>query len=125
VSARKPQRSQPSPRRKAGRPAARKTKRKTAFRLVVEAQEMHVSYEPNWSTGEFACGHFEFRSPCDPPRRIIVSETGYLSHFAPMAEIEASASPEDYALEIVRAVIAHDKKGKRSDSETDMVSLFL
>ena len=85
---------------------------------------MLVSFEPNWSTGEFPFGHFEFCSPYDPPRRTIVSETGYLSHFAPMAEIEASASPEDYAREFVRAVIDHDKKRKRSAPEREQLSLF-
>jgi hypothetical protein len=124
MSARKPKGSQPSPRRKAGRTPARKSKRKIEFRLVVEAQEMLVSYEPNWSEGDFACGHFEFRSPYHPPRRIIVSETGYRSHFAPMADIEASASPEDYAREIVRAAIDHDKKRKGSASEKEQLSLF-
>lgn len=124
MSARKPKGSQSSPRRKAGRTPARKPKRKIAFRLVVDAQEMLVSYEPNWSSGEFAFGHFEFRSPYDPPRRIIVSETGYRSHFAPMADIKASASPEDYAREIVRAVIDDDKKRKRPASEQEQLSLF-
>ena len=124
MSARKPQRSQPSPRRKAGRTAARKLSGKIEFRLVVEAQEILVSFEPNWSSGEFAFGHFEFRSPYDPPRRIIVSETGYRSHFAPMADIEASASPEDYAREIVSAFIDDNKKCKRSAPEKEQLSLF-
>jgi hypothetical protein len=49
MSTRTTKHSQNSPRRKAGRVAARKRKHKVRFRLVVEAQEMLVSYEPNWS----------------------------------------------------------------------------
>ena len=97
--------AQRSPRRKAGRKAVRKAKRTVTFRLVVEAQEMIVTYEPNWSEGEFAFGHFEFRSPCDPPRRIVVSETGYLSHFAPMEEIASIGGPEAFAKAYVEAVL--------------------
>jgi hypothetical protein len=41
-------------------------------------------------------GHFEFRSPHEPPRRIPISETGYRSHFAPMDDVEASTSPQEY-----------------------------
>ena len=66
---------------------------------------MVVEYQPNWMSGEFACGHFEFRSPHDAPRRIPVSETGYLSHFAPMDEIIAFGGPEDYARAFVRHVL--------------------
>ena len=106
-------------------PSRREAKKRfITFTLVIEAQEMIVTFEPNWSSGEFAFGHFEFRSPYDPPRRIIVSESGYRSHFAPMADIEASASPEDYAREIVSAVIDDDKKRKRPASEKEQLSLF-
>jgi hypothetical protein len=45
-----------------------------SFTLVIEAQEMIVTYQPNWMTD---VGHFEFRSPEEPARRIPVSETGY------------------------------------------------
>jgi hypothetical protein len=41
------------------------------FTLVIEAQEMIVTYQPNWMTD---VGHFEFRSPHEPARRIPVSE---------------------------------------------------
>ena len=85
---------------------------------------MIVSYEPNWSDGEFACGHFEFRSPHEPPRRIPLSETGYRSHFAPMSEIAQYAKPEDYALEFVRACLdTATKTGDRTPSP-DQLSLF-
>ena len=112
MSAPKPGRRERSPRRKAGRTAVPKPKRKVAFRLVVEAQEMLVEYEPNWSDGEFACGHFEFKSPHTPPRRIAISETGYQSHFAPMAEIEAYESPEAFARAYVESVLNASQKGK-------------
>lgn len=113
-----------SPRRKAGRAPARKAKRKIAFRLVVEAQKMLVSYEPNWSGGEFAYGHFEFRSPHEPPRPIVVSETGYLSHFAPMGEVESAANPERYARDFVLAVLDSGSKARREASESGQLSLF-
>ena len=47
-------------------------KRRMTFTLVIEAQKMIVSYEPDWMTD---MGFFEFRSPHKPPRRIPVSDT--------------------------------------------------
>jgi hypothetical protein len=87
------------PSRKKAPPA---TRRRMTFTITVEAQEMRVSYEPHWMHD---VGHFEFRSPHKPARRIPVSETGYRSHFAPMAEVEAEASPQDYARAIVLAML--------------------
>jgi hypothetical protein len=124
MSAPKPGRRERSPRRKAGRTAVPKPKRKIAFRLVVEAQEMLVKYEPNWSEGEFACGHFEFKSPHKPPRRIAISETGYQSHFAPMAEIEACESPEAFARAYVESVLNASQKGKSRTTDRKQLSLF-
>lgn len=98
-----------APRRKAGS-VARKEPKKKRFTLTVEGQEMRVSYTPNWSTGEFAYGHFEFESPFDPPRRIPVSETGYLSHFAPMGDIRTADSPLDYARAYVETVLCLGQK---------------
>jgi hypothetical protein len=124
MSAPKPGRRERSPRREAGRTAVPKPKRKIAFRLVVEAQEMLVEYEPNWSEGEFACGHFEFKSPHKPPRRIAISETGYQSHFAPMAEIDAYESPEAYARAYVESVLNAFQKGKSRMTDRKQLSLF-
>ena len=87
----------PSRRRKA-RPA--KAGRKT-FTITVEAQPMVVSYQPLRS----GYGHFEFRSPYKPPRRIPVSETGYRSHFASMADVKESRSPQDFAREYALALL--------------------
>jgi hypothetical protein len=87
----------PSRRRKA-RPA--KAGRKT-FTITVEAQPMVVSYQPLRS----GYGHFEFRSPYKPPRRIPVSETGYRSHFASMADVKESRSPQDFAREFASALL--------------------
>ncbi len=53
-----------------------RTRKKITFRLTVEAQEMVVDYKPHYLKD---VGHFEFRSPHEPPRRIPVSETGYRS----------------------------------------------
>jgi hypothetical protein len=67
------------------------------FSITVVAQEIAVSYEPHWMTDiEF----FEFRSPREPRRPIPISETGYRSHFAAMMDVEAAASPQDFAREI-------------------------
>jgi len=114
--------AQRSPRRKAGRKAVRKAKRTVTFLLVVEAQEMIVTYEPNWSEGEFAFGHFEFHSPHEPPRRIPVSETGYRSHFASMEEIASFEGPEAFAKAYVEAMLRRTQP--RSALGTDQLSLF-
>ena len=80
-------------------PSPRKAKKRAiTFTLVVEAQEMIVKYVPDWMVD---MGQFEFRSPHKPARRIPVSESGYRSHFARMADVEASASPQDYARDYV------------------------
>lgn len=114
LSSRKPRKR---PHRKVRAPARPKAKM-ISFRLVVEAQEMVVSYRPNYFAGQ---GHLEFRSPCDPPRRIPVSQTGYLSHFAPMEEIEAAPSVEAYA----RAVaLAMTEQKARPPSDPDQLRLF-
>jgi hypothetical protein len=99
----------PSRRRKA--PPAKR--RRLNFSLTVEAQPMLVSYEPHWMRD---VGHFEFRSAHKPARRIPVSETGYRSHFAPMAEVEAAASPQDYARAVVLAALA-SKQPKPQDPQ--------
>jgi hypothetical protein len=85
----------PSRRRKA-RPA--RTRRKT-FTITVEAQPMFVSYQPLRS----GYGHFEFRSPHKPPRRIPVSETGYRSHFASMEDVKEARSLKDFARQFALA----------------------
>jgi len=98
--------------------------RKQEFLLSVEGQEMLVSYEPYWSDGEFPVGHFEFRSPHEPPRRIPVSETGYRSHFAAMADIEAYESAETYARLLVEATLDRAPKNKSRSSDNDQLKLF-
>lgn len=80
-------------------PSRRKAKKRfVTFTLTVEAQEMIVQYQADWMPD---MGHFEFRSPYEPPRRIPVSETGYRSHFAATEDVEASSSPQDYARDFV------------------------
>jgi hypothetical protein len=88
-------------------------KRVTTFTLVVEAQEMIVTYQPNWMPDT---GHFEFRSPHEPARRIPVSETGYRSHFASMEDVEAASSPQDYAREVVLEILQSSRKPAREES---------
>jgi hypothetical protein len=87
-------------RRKKASPAKRARK---AFTITVEAQAMLVSYEPRWLKSDYA--HFEFRSPHKPARRIPVSETGYLSHFASMEDVKEARSPQNFARELVFAVL--------------------
>jgi hypothetical protein len=67
-------------------------------------------------------GHFEFRSPHEPPRRIPISETGYRSHFAPMEDVEASTSPQEYAHELVLAHLSSRRPAR--NEERDQLSLF-
>jgi hypothetical protein len=107
-------------RRKQTRPARRARTRKLRFRLTVEGQEMVVDYQPHWMKDT---GHFEFRSPHNPPRRIPVSETGYRSHFGGMDEIEAADSPQDYARMVVLGQLRGASKAQRDTAE-DQLSLF-
>jgi hypothetical protein len=85
--------SAPSSRRKAKVRKPRE-KREMKFLIVIEAQKIAVTYKPNWMPD---MAQFEFRSPYEPKRRIPISETGYRSHFAEMAEVRRWPSPEDYA----------------------------
>jgi hypothetical protein len=95
----------PSRRRKA-LPVKRRPK---TFTITVEAQPMVVSYEPNWLKSGNA--HFVFRSPHNPPQRIPVSDTGYLSHFVAMEDVRGSRSPQDFARAFVLASL--DSKPSR------------
>jgi len=104
------------PRRKGkadGKPPVKPTQ---VFNLTVEGQEMRLRYTPNWWPGKYPYGHFEFLSPHEPRRRIPVSVTGYLSHFAPMAEIEAAPSPLDYAREVVLTLL-REREGRPAKAE--------
>jgi len=89
------------------------------FTLTIEGQPMVVSYEPHWMRD---VGHFEFRSPCQPPKRIPVSETGYRSCYAPMEQIDAASSPEDFAREVALALLRREKPRSRDDAA--QLSLF-
>jgi hypothetical protein len=91
-------------------PAAKRGR--MTFTLVVDAQEIVVDYQPHWMTD---VGHFEFRSPHEPPRRIPISATGYKSYFAPMEEVDAASSPQDYAREIVLAIMRSYRKTNLED----------
>jgi len=88
------------------------------FTIVIDAQEIVVDYRAHWMTD---VGHFEFRSPHNPPRRIPVSETGYRSYFAAMEDVEASASPQEFAREIALALIQSQRTVK---DEPGQASLF-
>jgi hypothetical protein len=67
-------------------------------------------------------GHFEFRSPHEPPRRIPLSETGYRSHFASMEDVESASSPQDYARGVVLGFLGF--RGKTTCEDRDQLSLI-
>jgi hypothetical protein len=97
------------------------TQPEAVFTLTIDAQEMSVRYHPYWTKGLAPYGYFEFRSLCEPRRRIPVSETGYRSHFAPMHEVEAATNVEEYARMVALALIAQ-KSG--SSPDTDQLAMF-
>jgi hypothetical protein len=94
--------------------------KKIRFELVIEAQRMLVDYQPHWMRDT---GHFEFRSPHDPARRIPVNETGYRSHFAAMEEVEAAASPQEYA-RLAALAIMGQRAGRRVEKDSGQLALF-
>ena len=98
------------------------TQPEAVFTLIIDAQEMSVRYHPYWTRGLAPYGHFEFRSPCEPRRRIPVSETGYRSYFAPMHEVEAAPSVEEYARAVALALIA--AKSGPSVTDADQLAMF-
>jgi hypothetical protein len=105
-----------SPRRRKAPPVA---DGRMIFTLTIDAQEIAVSYEPHWMTD---VGHFEFRSPHEPRRPIPISETGYLSHFVAMADVEAAVSPQDFAREVALDLVRSERS---ADSEHEgQLSLF-
>ena len=106
------------------RTSRKKTSRRKAktvtFALVVEGQKMIVAYKPNRMADY---GQFEFRSPYRPARRIPVSTTGYLCHYASKEEVKAAKNPKNYAREVVLAALA-PRRGLRPYEERQL-SLFV
>jgi hypothetical protein len=100
-------------------PLRKAKKRVMSFTLVFEAQEMIVTYHLNWMADT---GHFEFRSPHEPARRIPVSSTGYCSYFASMEDIEAASSPQDDAREVVQEMLRPSRSPPTP--ERDQLRLF-
>jgi len=94
--------------------------KKIRFKLTVEAQEMVVDYQPHWMAGT---GHFEFRSPHQPSRRLPISETGYRSNFGDMDGIEAEDSPQEYARKVVLALLRGQPK-PRVEANEEQLALF-
>jgi hypothetical protein len=89
------------------------------FTVTIDAQEMRVDYEPHWMPD---LAHFEFRSPLEPRRPRPISDTGYLSHFVAMADVEAAVSPQDFAREIALDLLRSERA---ADSEDEgQLSLF-
>jgi len=91
------------------------------FIITVESQQMQVRYRPRRF---FNYAHYEFMSIHNPPRRIPLSETGYLSHFSPMHEIEAAPSAEKYAQALAAALIGVKSSPNDDDEEPGQLALF-
>jgi hypothetical protein len=83
---------------------------KTTFTITLRGQEVRVEYTARYFT---EMDHFAFRSPHEPPRPIPVSETGYLSEFANVAEVKAAGGPEAYALKYAEAEMAQQKRPRK------------
>ena len=94
------------------------------FTLTIDAQDMVVHYHPRYFVAaDYA--HFEFTSPHTPCRRILVSDTGYLSHFSPMHEILAAPSVEEYARAVALAIMgAKPCTDDANEAEGGQLALF-
>jgi hypothetical protein len=84
------------------------TQPEEVFTLTIDAQQMNVHFRPGYIGGLDPYALIEFTSPYEPRRRIPVSETGYRSYFAPMHEIEAAPSVEEYTRMVALALIAQE-----------------
>jgi hypothetical protein len=84
------------------------------FTISVEAQEMRVSYRPDWMAGY---DHIQFFSPHEPARRIPVSETGYRSHFSPPGEVALFPTIEEYAHELALALMRQKRPSDEGEDE--------
>jgi hypothetical protein len=103
------------------KPAPSPRPHKRRFKLTVEGQPMLADYIADWMEG---IGQFEFHSPHKPARRILVSETGYRSHFADMAAAEAEESPQEYARLVALAFIRRDRPEKIRAADKAQPTLF-
>lgn len=95
---------------------------KHTYKIIIDAQEMIVSYEPNYITRFLA--HFEFHSPFNPPKRIPVSDTGYYSHFAYVEELKHFSSIEEYVYRVSQAMIEQKFNADSNDGEDSQMTLF-
>lgn len=102
--------------------APKSPNREIWFPLIIDSQEMLVRYRPQFLHKDYA--QFEFHSPNQQKRRIPVSETGYRSHFAPLKEVEAAPSLEEYARILAVALISKKAGFAEEDEEQDQLSLF-
>ena len=96
----------------------------TTFILTIDAQDIMVRYRPRYFiAADYA--HFEFTSPHVPPRRIPVSETGYRSHFAPIWEIDAAPSVEEYARAVALTLMGFKPCPEEDcEEEAEQLALF-
>ncbi len=81
---------------------------KTTFTITLRGQQVVVAYVPEYFRG---VDHFEYLSPHDPPRPIPISETGYRSQFANVADVQKAGGPEPYAIQYAEGELA--QKGRK------------
>jgi hypothetical protein len=79
------------------------------FRLAAGGEELGVEYTPDYFPGG-GTDHFSFVSPHQPPRPHRLSETGYLSQFAPHDAVEACGGPRAYAALFAEARLRGQEK---------------
>ena len=86
------------------------------FSIEIEGQEMRVRFRPRHFGGY---GHFEFTSPHEPRRRIIISETGYRSHFSPMWQVEEAPGVEAYAHALALGILRQNAAPAWADEDDE------
>ena len=88
------------------------------FTLTIDAQKILVRYWPHYF---IAAGYarFEFTSPHNPPCKIQVSETGYLSYFLPQHEVDTTMDIKEFAYILAMALMAVN-----DTLEVEQLSLF-
>lgn len=91
------------------------------FALTIEGQDMQVRFRPNY-LAEY--GQFQFLSPHIPARRIPVSETGYLSQFVPMWQINEAPDVEVYARALALALMNRKRGPDEDDDDANQLALF-
>lgn len=86
------------------------TRSRDIHTIVWQGITIEISYEANWLNmdGPYSTAHLEIRAT-DPDRAPLpMTETGYRSHFANPAEIDAAGGP----VRFVQEWLAHEAQSK-------------